>query len=131
MVMAQYEIRDFKVNALPLPTGVPNSRYYVPNGNGTDVDEYITDLNGNYRKVNPVGSGISLEEVNETLVGIINNSNATFTTSFNFEPSSTNVYINGIRQQKPTHYNTVGNTTIIFTDSPLIGDLLEINYIKI
>lgn len=131
MVMAQYEIRDFKVNALPLPTGVPNSRYYVPNGNGTDVDEYITDLNGNYRKVNPVGSGILLEEVNETLVGIIDNSNSTFTTSFNFEPSSTNVYINGIRQKKPLHYNTVGNNTIIFTDSPLIGDSLEINYIKI
>ena len=126
--MAQYEIRDFKVNALPLPTGVPNSRYYVPNGNGTDVDEYITDLNGNYRKVNPVGSTATLVEKNEPLVGIINNSNATFTTSNNFEPSSTNVYINGIRQQKPAHYNTVGNNTVIFTDSPQIGDLLEINY---
>ena len=54
--MAQYEIRDFKVNALPLPTGVPNSRYYIPNGNGTDVDEFITDKTGNYHKVNPISS---------------------------------------------------------------------------
>ncbi len=45
------KIRDFKVLELPQPKGVPNARYYVPNGTGTDIDEYLTDLNGNYRKV--------------------------------------------------------------------------------
>lgn len=51
--MPTYPIQDFKVNTLPL-IGVPNSRYYVPNGQGTDVDEYITDLSGGFHKVNPV-----------------------------------------------------------------------------
>lgn len=128
--MQQCNIKDYKVLNLP-SKGQPNSRYYVPNGNGTDVDEYITDVYGNFRKVNPMGSGILLEEVNEALSGVIDNSNATFITSFNFEPSSTNVYINGIRQKKPTHYNTIGNNTVIFIDSPLVGDILEINYVKI
>jgi len=53
--MTQYIIRDYRVNSLPAK-GQPNSRYYVPNGNGTDVDLYITDLSGNYHKVNPTSS---------------------------------------------------------------------------
>lgn len=46
----QCEIKDYKVNELP-PKGKPNSRYYVPNGNGTDIDEYVTDKDGEYHKV--------------------------------------------------------------------------------
>lgn len=48
-------IDDYKVDSLP-PKGAPNSRYYVPNGNGTDIDEYITDKSGNFRKVNPIST---------------------------------------------------------------------------
>lgn len=51
----QCVIKDFKVDALPIK-GEPNARYYVPNGNGTDIDEYITDKKGLFRKVNPVSS---------------------------------------------------------------------------
>ena len=46
-------IKDYRVNTLPV-VGIPNSRYYVPNGQGSDIDEYVTDLNGNFRKVNPI-----------------------------------------------------------------------------
>lgn len=49
------EIKDYKVNTLPTK-GKPNSRYYVPNGQGTDIDEYITDKQGIYHKVNPISS---------------------------------------------------------------------------
>lgn len=51
----QCAIDDYKVDVLP-PKGKPNSRYYVPNGNGTDIDEYITDKSGNFRKVNPIST---------------------------------------------------------------------------
>jgi hypothetical protein len=54
------EIKDYKVNELPL-RGKPNSRYYVPNGNGTDIDEYVTDVHGNYHKVNPIQSSTDVE----------------------------------------------------------------------
>lgn len=47
--MAQYPIRDYKVNSLPAK-GQPNARYYVLNSDDT-VDEYITDKQGNFRKV--------------------------------------------------------------------------------
>lgn len=49
----KYNIDDYKVDQLPTK-GEPNSRYYVPNGNGTDIDEYITDKKGLFRKVNPI-----------------------------------------------------------------------------
>lgn len=47
--MVQYPIRDYKVNSLPAK-GQPNARYYVLNSDDT-VDEYITDKQGNFRKV--------------------------------------------------------------------------------
>lgn len=53
-----YTIRDFRVNSLP-GVPIPNSRYYVPNGNGTDLDEYLTDLNGNYRQIKAVAASVS------------------------------------------------------------------------
>ena len=121
-------IEDYKVDVLPVK-GVPNARYYVPNGNGSDVDEYITDLVGNFRKVNPIVS-VDYEEITEQLIGVINDSNATFTTTFPFQPDTEIVFINGIKQKKPIHYNTVGNNTVIFSDSPLVGEILEINYVK-
>lgn len=46
-------IQDFRVNVLPV-IGIPNSRYYVLNGQGTDIDEYVTDLSGAFHKVNPI-----------------------------------------------------------------------------
>ena len=129
--MSQCIIKDYKVINLP-SNGQPNSRYYVPNGNGTDVDEYITDINGNFRKINPIVEVIiSYEEITESLIGTIDNSNSTFTTSFDFDPDTTIVFINGIKQKKPTHYNNSGTNTIIFSDSPQVGDILEINYVKV
>lgn len=70
--------------------------------------------------------------VNEEVpTGTINGSNATFTTEFDFEPESVEVYINGIKQRKVTDYNTSGNRTIQLNTSPLTGDILLINYLKI
>ena len=122
-------IKDFKVNVLP-PIGVPNSRYYLKVTPGNKFIEYITDSFGNYFEAT-VPSISSYEEITEELIGVINGVNATFTTTFNFNPDTTIVFINGIKQKKPTHYNTVGNNTVLFADSPLVGDILEINYVKI
>lgn len=66
----------------------------------------------------------------ETPGGTINGSNATFTTAFDFVPGKIEVYLNGLAQKMVTHFNTTGTHTIIFTDSPLVGDLITVNYIK-
>lgn len=51
--MEQKNIRYFKVNSLPSEL-CPNAIYYVPNGNGSDLDEYVTDKYGNARKVRTI-----------------------------------------------------------------------------
>ena len=61
-----YTIRDFRVNSLP-GVPIPNSRYYVPNGNGTDLNEYLTDLTGAYRLVGSAGSPSTDEKVKVSL----------------------------------------------------------------
>jgi hypothetical protein len=64
----------------------------------------------------------------EAAVGAINGSNATFTSSAAFVISSLEVYVNGVLQRKPTDYNTTGNSTVIFSDSPQTGDAVTISY---
>lgn len=68
--------------------------------------------------------------VGEVPTGLVNGSNATFTTAFAFIPESVEVKINGLTQKKVTHYNTSGTTTILFTDSPTTGEIILVNYIK-
>jgi hypothetical protein len=69
------EIKDYKVLKLP-PKGKPNSRYYVPNGEGTDIDEYVTDKDGKYHKVNPQSSSSLALKVQYPAGAIINGGKA-------------------------------------------------------
>jgi hypothetical protein len=69
----------------------------------------------------------------EPLTGVQNGSNATFTTQHEFVPGSEEVRINGLTQENipgTTCYFTTGTHTIVFTDSPLPTDYLEIDYTK-
>jgi len=66
--------------------------------------------------------------VGETPVGLVNNSNATYTTAFAFVPESVELFINGIRQKRILDFTTSSTTTVLITDSPLTGDILQLNY---
>lgn len=78
---------------------------------------------------------ISLYRVfKEELTGVKNGSNATFTTQFDFVPGTEEVRINGLTQENTDTqicYYTVGTHTIVFTDSPLSVDYLDIDYNKL
>lgn len=78
------------------------------------------------------GGGLSSASFiyNETPSGVINNSNATFLTAFDFIPGKVLVYINGLKQEPVTHYQTSGTKTIMFSDSPLVGEKISVDYIK-
>lgn len=67
---------------------------------------------------------------NETPTGLINGSNATFTTEFDFIPESVQVFLNGVKQKIIGDYNTSGTQTIILVDSPLTGELVTVSYQK-
>lgn len=64
----------------------------------------------------------------ETPVGAMNGSNATFTSEFEFVPESVEVLLNGIAQTRINDFNTSGTQTIILTVSPISSETLRINY---
>jgi hypothetical protein len=97
------------------------------------------------------GSAIALIEVNKTVVnregdtqsvidkfvfgeipsGLINGSNATFTAANQFVPESLVVKVNGITQKLVDDYTVSGGLTISLLVSPVVGDKILINYIKV
>lgn len=123
-------IRDYKVFTLPQPRGIPNSRYFVLRLDD-GVDFYITDTFGNYKQVLNASVAPSLPVIGEIPVGLINGSNATYTSLNDFIPETLEVKLNGLSLTKTLDYNTIGNNTINFFISPLVGEKILINYIKL
>lgn len=74
------------------------------------------------------GNGVLVS--GETPSGVLNGSNATFTTQFAFVPETVEVFVNGLRQKRIRDFNTSGSTTISFSDSPQSGDLILVNYLR-
>lgn len=68
---------------------------------------------------------------NEVPSGSVDGSNVYFTTAFNFIANSTQLYRNGIRQFLGTDYTESGSDTVVFTQAPLTGDILIIDYSKV
>ena len=62
--------------------------------------------------------------------GLINGTNATFTSAFPFIPSSLQVYVNGLRQKIVTDYQILNSTTIQLLVSLTTNEILLINYQK-
>lgn len=79
-----------------------------------------------------VSGDIANSVVDEQMTGVVNNSNTTFTSSFNFESNTTHVYYNGIRQRKglSNDYTESGNNTIIFNVAPKKG-VVTMDYKKV
>lgn len=91
---------------------------------------------GNRRvHVNAAGDLVATEPafdvVNEVPSGLINGSNATFTTAGNFVPGTEEVYLNGLKLVKLEDYNTTGTNQIDLYVSPGAGEHLIVNYKKI
>ena len=68
--------------------------------------------------------------IGETPSGLMNGSNAIFTSAFAFDSALLQVYNNGLRLKILEDYNTSGNN-IILNFSPNSNESLLINYIKI
>lgn len=83
---------------------------------------------------NPAGNyGINYTNfiIGETPTGLVNGSNPTYHSINLFRISSLEVFRNGIRQKIIDDYNTVGTNTINFVRSPLVGEKILLNYIKL
>jgi hypothetical protein len=94
--------------------------------NNTPEAMYVTKLHAEAKEA--LASGLASLDMNESPIGLIDGSNATYASSSPFLVSSLEVYVNGILQRRVIDYNTTGNSTILFTDSPQIGDTITISY---
>ena len=70
----------------------------------------------------------SIYVIGEIPNGAINGSNATFTTLQNFVPLTTELILNSTIQTYGIDYITTGTNTIILNVSPIVGDIIRINY---
>lgn len=95
----------------------------------TGKSEYL-DLSLPSGEATPVDIDVSNFVFGETPNGTINGINATFTTDFNFIPETVEVFI-GIRLTVIQDYITIGTNTIQFTSSPLSGENIQVNYVKV
>lgn len=79
------------------------------------------------------GAGLFSSDIvmGEIPTGLINGSNATFTSQFPFIPEKLIVERNGVTQRKTIDYSTTGNSAIVLTFSPESGESILINYIKL
>lgn len=73
-------------------------------------------------------SGTDVYVVGEIPNGSINGSNATFTTQNNFVPLSVELVLNSTIQTYGIDYYTTGVNTIILNVSPVVGDIIRVNY---
>lgn len=77
----------------------------------------------------PDNLGGSARIYDDAFTGAINGVNASFTTSVPFRPSSTTVFLNGVRQKHSTAFNYIENgSTIVFTAPPHEGDCVVIDF---
>jgi hypothetical protein len=74
--------------------------------------------------------GTFLAVVGESPGGVLDGSNATFTSLQPFIPLSVEVLLNGVAQTRVQDFNTTGFTTITLTESPRVDDVLRINYLR-
>lgn len=75
-----------------------------------------------------VGSNSRISD--ETPTGSVNGSNSTFTTAQSYIPGSLQLFINGVKQKRVTHFTETSPGTGQFTisDAPLTGDDIMVNY---
>lgn len=90
------------------------------------------DTIGNYVKIQWNGALTSTLPmiVGEIPTGSINGINATYTSAYSFVPESIEIFVNGIQATKNVDYTTSGVSTIIFTYSPAVNDIIRLNYNK-
>lgn len=75
-------------------------------------------------------SGSNSTKSDETPTGTVNGSNTSFTTLTPYIANTLQVYVNGVKQKRGTHFSEVTPTSGTFTmsDAPLTGDDIMVEY---
>jgi hypothetical protein len=112
------DVSDIGLQGVGVPTGGTTGQVLAKIDNSDYNTHWVTDV--------PLLNIIT----NEVPSGLINGSNATFTSANNFVSGSLEVFLNGSLQKIISDYQVVGNNTFNLNFSPLSNENLLINYIK-
>jgi len=79
----------------------------------------------------PPGTGFGGLVIGEIPAGAVDGVNKTFATSIGYQPTTLAVYFNGLRQLRGSanDYVELTATSFTFLVPPIVGDLLEVDYI--
>lgn len=118
--------------AVPGVVGIPvvnpdGSTVTGGGGGGGGGINYALEAGGNLAAIL---AKIDVNAYNETPGGAINSSNKIFTTFYTYKPVTTRLFLNGLRQIDSVDYTESGASQITFTNAPLTGDNLIIDYVK-
>jgi hypothetical protein len=67
----------------------------------------------------------------ETPAGAINGTNKNFTTVNTYAAGQLAVYLNGVRQRRPSDYAETSSSAFQLVSAPLTGDVLSVDYMKL
>jgi hypothetical protein len=108
----------FKVKA------VQAGRVGVTASSGAQV--ILVPVPGGEGPTGPAGDGAQV--FGETLTGA-DGATTVFTTAHPYRPNSTAIYLNGLREFHTEAYTETSSTTVTFSDPPLSGDSIRVDYI--
>lgn len=111
---------DTAQNELSLAANAANSHFNFLAGGMTRLR-----INGMTGRVTTEQTLLTCDEIP---TGAVNGVNALFTVSEAYLTTSLKVYLNGIRQTKPTDYTETSATTFTFVTPPTTGDLVRVDY---
>lgn len=107
--------------------GSPTTTTATPGDDSTKIatTEFVTDA-----IAAAIPGIVTLEVYNEFPTGVIDGINTVYTTVNDFEPDTTRLYLNGIRQRLGADYLETGLNEITFDEPPVVLDGLIIDYVK-
>lgn len=94
------------------------------------VDKWflLSATNQNFGGGGGGGSG-ALPIIGEIPTGVLDGTNIAFTTEQAFQPGTTSVFRNGLREQLSVGYIENAPDEILFTTAPLPSDVIEVDYL--
>ena len=96
----------------------------------------VSDVSIEYFETQPFGSALTsnLFILDETPIGIVDNTNKLFNTINSYRPNSLSVYLNGLKLKRGLDFTELGNDQFEFIEAPSnegsVLDTVTVDYIK-
>lgn len=109
---------------------IENGRVKVTTEGITLSGDVEVDMTATNDLLTQILAVINVYVTGETPSGAVNGVNQVYTTAYNFKPNTVRLFLNGLRQLPNIDYLETGSNEITFDQSPLVNDIILMDYIK-